>query len=211
MSSFADRIKQRMSELNITRQKDLADKAGMSTAQLSYVLSGSRGLGVDALLDLATALDCDPYWLHRGKAIAGSNIEVPATPKSESVPVLTEEMLPIWLNGTYTGTATIPSPKPVNPRSFAFRAIGEAMSPFFSSGDILFLDGSKTSPNAGAYALVYIGGDFAVPPLLRHIQQIDNRLFYAALNNSLPSEMKYIPHSTDDLIVGHVIGVFKDI
>lgn len=211
MSSFANRIKQRMSELNITRQKDLADKAGMSTAQLSYVLSGSRGLGVDALLDLATALDCDPYWLHRGKAVCSNKIEISATPKTENVPVLTEEQIPSWLNGTCTGTATIPSPKPVNPRSFAFRAIGEAMSPFFGSGDILFLDGSNTTPSAGAYALVYIGGDLSVPPLLRHIQQIDNRLFYAALNNALPNEMKYISHSTDDLIVGHVVGVFKDI
>lgn len=211
MSTFSDRIKQRMSELNILRQKDLADKAKMSTSQLSYVLSGARGLGVDALLDLASALECDPYWLYRGKT---SSAEKPTNKTVNSfhvAPIVPWQMLPDWLSKKVTISESIPCPVSSSLNTFAFKVIGEAMSPQFEPGDTIFVESDNTAAQPGSFVLVYLSGNTAQAPLLRQVQQIDNRVFYAALNKELPSDMKYSEFSDSDLIAGRVIGHLKQV
>lgn len=181
----------------------------MSTVQVSNVLNGSRGLGADALLNMSTVLKCDPYWLLFGKGQDPRTI----TPPLNAVPILSWKDIPEWLSGTtdLIDSESVLCPEKIGNKTFAYRVNGEAMSPQFSSGELLFIDGTQRSAEPGRYFLVFIAGDISVPPILRQVQQIDSKPFYVSLNKELPSEMRFIPHSEGDIIAGKIIGSYKRI
>ena len=64
MGNLADNIKTRLTDLGMT-QKELAESAGISQVMIHKLLSG-KSKSTAKILDLATALRCDPYILMSG-------------------------------------------------------------------------------------------------------------------------------------------------
>jgi len=62
--NLADRIRIRMSELNLT-QEALAERASMSQAMV-YKLLSSKAKNTTKIVELANALECDVEWLATG-------------------------------------------------------------------------------------------------------------------------------------------------
>ena len=63
---LSDRIRHRMSELNLT-QEALAESVGMSQAMI-YKLLSRKAKNTTKILELAEALECDVEWLATGKS-----------------------------------------------------------------------------------------------------------------------------------------------
>ena len=90
---LADRIRYRMSELNLT-QEALAERVGMSQAMI-YKLLSRKAKNTTKIVELADALECDVEWLATGKAIRHQvqedNSQSTYTPKL-SVKELTKQL-----------------------------------------------------------------------------------------------------------------------
>ncbi|EEQ0888884.1 helix-turn-helix transcriptional regulator [Salmonella enterica subsp. enterica serovar Bareilly] len=65
METISQRLKQKRTELKMT-QAQLAEKAGMKQQSIQQIESGETKRP-RFLLELATALQCDPGWLLYGK------------------------------------------------------------------------------------------------------------------------------------------------
>lgn len=65
MSTLAQRCKQRREELNLTQQQ-LADASGRTQAAVGFIESGTT-LHPRNPLQLARALQCNPFWLMHGE------------------------------------------------------------------------------------------------------------------------------------------------
>jgi transcriptional regulator with XRE-family HTH domain len=64
MGTFGEWLKSEIKIRNIS-QKELADISGVTPAQISRAISGSRGLGTDTLLSIARALRVSPEEVFR--------------------------------------------------------------------------------------------------------------------------------------------------
>lgn len=64
MGNFGEWLKSEIKIRNIS-QKELADISGVTPAQISRAISGSRGLGTDTLLAIARALRVSPEEVFR--------------------------------------------------------------------------------------------------------------------------------------------------
>jgi transcriptional regulator with XRE-family HTH domain len=64
METFSDWLVEQMRQRNMSQQ-DLAQKSGITPAQVSRVISGQRGLGEKSLLALAHALKISPITIFR--------------------------------------------------------------------------------------------------------------------------------------------------
>lgn len=65
METISERLKQKRSELNLT-QAELAEKAGIKQQSIQQIESGATKRP-RFLLEIASALQCDPSWLLYGK------------------------------------------------------------------------------------------------------------------------------------------------
>jgi transcriptional regulator with XRE-family HTH domain len=88
MHPFYRRLGGRLKALRSAKgwtQQELADKAGLTPAFLSYLENGSRSGSLESLLKLATALGAEPEQLLAGKPLPGT--------KGKDIPSLSLEGL----------------------------------------------------------------------------------------------------------------------
>ncbi|MDV8155621.1 LexA family protein [Acinetobacter bereziniae] len=154
MSSVADRIQEKMSELGL-KHKDLVNATGASKGAVSHWLSGVNTPSGERLLSLARLLKATPDWILTGKeskqGISNkieheSNVSFISTPLRE-IPLLDYVQAGLFHDVGYDGINPIGSswttyigakPECV----FSLKVEGLSMSPTFMPGDELVVDGS---------------------------------------------------------------------
>lgn len=68
MDTFRNWLKAELETRNLS-QKELAEKSGITPAQISRIISGSRGAGDDAIVAIARALRIPPETVFRAAGI----------------------------------------------------------------------------------------------------------------------------------------------
>lgn len=76
MNNFGEWLKQEIDKRHIS-QKELAEISGVTPAQISRIIGGTRGIGPDAIVGIARALKLPPELVFKKAGILPANAEDP--------------------------------------------------------------------------------------------------------------------------------------
>ena len=160
MQEVADRISQRMGELNI-KQADImrATKAGRAT--VSSWVNGATKPSSDYLPALAKVLKTDPNWLLTGKdtpAALVSNVEPANLTNMRQIPVLNWVQAGVFTDISENGyDEFISIDFDSSCDTYALRIRGDSMEKEFKEGDLIIVDADR-QPVAGNYVIAMVDG-----------------------------------------------------
>jgi transcriptional regulator with XRE-family HTH domain len=80
-TNFGAWLKEQIDNKNIS-QKELADMSGVTPAQISRVISGSRGIGSDALSKIAIALNLSPDFVFEKAGLLPPKSDISSTKRA---------------------------------------------------------------------------------------------------------------------------------
>lgn len=87
MSNWAQRLKSKMKELNLT-QEALAKKLGVTRSAVAHYVQGTRHPPVGQIIKLAAILKADPAWLQFGKLSKSEDVKQFNQKQSKRIPVV---------------------------------------------------------------------------------------------------------------------------
>lgn len=166
--SLADRINQKMTELQLT-QELLAKRSGVSQTAIHKLCTG-KSMQSRKIVQIASALGVTPEWLESGtlhstltaratlsgKLTDASDIS-PAAITGQRVPVLSSVQAGNWreiVDAYAMGGADsyVMAIEPVSKHGFALTVEGDSMTPDFQPGDTLFIN-PEIKPNPGDFVV----------------------------------------------------------
>ena len=119
-------------------QEQLADAVGTSTATISRLEAGQRGLSQKWLERLSPALRCEPPQL-LGSPHAAVSISVSVVPLIDSIRASSwTDVADPYPKGD--GAKWLPVQRKYGPRAFALQVQGPSMRPDYAEGDIIVVD-----------------------------------------------------------------------
>jgi SOS-response transcriptional repressor LexA len=152
MSSWSNRIKERMRALGLT-QEMLAQKMGITRGAVAHYLAERRIPPLGQFKKLAAILKTDPAWLHYGttaeKSSAKTDKKNTTVLPKKPIPILSWEHVADFLDARHIHEDTkefVPYFYVDKPRWYALRIKGDAMTAHlgnninFREGDIIIID-----------------------------------------------------------------------
>jgi SOS-response transcriptional repressor LexA len=220
MNKFADRLKDRMIEMGISTQQELADLTGISKAAIHNYITGRAQPGSRQLAKLANALVTSTDYL-----LSFTNVPTPSKLRNESNAKISDvsglfktaiTMVPVlgWASagkGEWAEdeiTEYIPVPKVSGlPRDlvWATKVIGDSMSPTIIPGDIVVIYKDPASVSNNDIVLAILEESLSFLKRIR-FQDGGRQIILYSDNNRYPP----IVHFRDDVrIIGKVISLYR--
>lgn len=139
-----NKIKNRRKELKLT-QLEVAEKVGVTRATISmWENDVTAPTGVN-LIQLASALESKPSWLSE---LSGSMAEIASVKTLGVIPLITMKEAAKWQTSKeISNKENYPCPIPCSDNAFVVQVMGDAMSPEYNAGDLLFIDPEVTAEN----------------------------------------------------------------
>lgn len=214
--SISERIRQRMSELNI-KAKDIVQTTGASKGTVSNWVNEVTEPSGDYLVKLANCLKTSPQWI-----ISGQNLnEIKERTQSYGLNVIRsielQSLVPIisWVQAgswkeselEYLGEETehIPCHVPHSRNTFALRVQGESMQSSsgksYPDGMIIIIDGDQRNPEFGKRIIARLKDSNNIT--FKQLASDGTRAYLKPLNSNYP------PMFEEFEIIGTVIGAYQ--
>ena len=148
-----------MTELGLT-QSELAESAGISQVTVHKLISGKINKTA-RIIDLASALKCDPTWLLNGTGAYQPLNEEPIKTIYGQQPIISWSQAINWSDDQQAGLSDkdwFPCPVDCSDQTFVLRVRGISMAPRFAEGDLIFVD-PAINPVNGKYVIVRLGDE----------------------------------------------------
>lgn len=209
-----DRIRQRMSELNL-KSVDIVKRVGISRGGISQWLNGITSPRGSNLLKLAEALECQPDWLQFG-VVSHAPSESPIDFKTYEVPMLDVQLSAGFGSepGTEAVLETIPVPERlleefgVHPQNASIVSVrGDSMESTLRDGEKIIVDTAQSQLISNSIYAFAFDGELKVK---RFIKNFDQNWTIRSDNNLDPAyqDQTVAPHNIKQLqILGRVAGI----
>ncbi|MCX4025078.1 helix-turn-helix domain-containing protein [Endozoicomonas sp. SM1973] len=151
--NIGERIKLRRKELGLT-QEQLARMVNVSQAAI-HKLEEGRTRQPRNILDLASALKCQPEWLLHG---GDEPVILPVTPISAPIglyPIISWEQASQWPNISTNQLSLLehlPCGVQCSEQAFILEVQGISMEPIFQEGEMIYVD-PQVEPKSGKYVV----------------------------------------------------------
>lgn len=207
--SLAERLKMRMSELNVS-QRELADRTGVSQVAIHNLASGKTASS-RKLTEIAEALGCTAEWLQKG-------VMKPIAPDSTyaQVPVLDVELAAGA--GTHIDMERVTDWVPISrdwiqdqqyskDRLVVVTVSGDSMTPRLHDGDMLLVNTADQKPASGNVYAIAVDNELRVKRLMK---RMDGSWVISSDNKSNPAYQDEVisHHNFEQLrIIGRAVKV----
>jgi len=191
MNSWADRLKSKMKEFDLT-QEELARKLGVTRSAVAHYVQGTRHPPIKQVIKLAAILKTDPAWLQFGKsqeAVKASRQQ--STKHLNRIPILDwNQVIHYHLDAAFDKTQPYLDYFNYHDTScYALSIKGDAMvSPLtqgisFNPGSFVIIDPSKI-PEHGSYVIATTSNKNE--PILRQYVEEGGVVYLKPLNPQYP-------------------------